>query len=222
MLGVLFQQTANYVSAYEDEVSDWEHDAIDAVLGYDDLASRYNPVNADPVKFMWNADSTTEQFIEYIKVYFYEGFKRPGSYFHAWFATAQGYLLPSSGINIFTGASSCEWPDKYWQPEQTGQLRTTVEGAYVAVSQLPGIGFLFSIGLYTCIIPLIATACFAFRRKELLPIMVPVVLSLGCCLITPVIDARYALPLIYTSPILFAVAITASVGKDPLRAIMQR
>ena len=50
MLSIPFQQTARYVKEYDDEITYDEKQAIDKILGYDTLASRYEPEKSDAVK----------------------------------------------------------------------------------------------------------------------------------------------------------------------------
>ena len=52
MLSVPFQQTARLVKYHSDELTNEEIEVIDKILGYDDLAERYDPELADDVKNM--------------------------------------------------------------------------------------------------------------------------------------------------------------------------
>lgn len=56
-LSVPFQQTARYVRDYGDEVTEEVKEAIDSILRYDLLASKYNPNLSDPVKKLFNENS---------------------------------------------------------------------------------------------------------------------------------------------------------------------
>ena len=50
MLAIPFQQTACYVVNHSEELSEWEDQAIDAVLHIETLPERYDPSSSDPVK----------------------------------------------------------------------------------------------------------------------------------------------------------------------------
>ena len=69
VLGLLFQQTARYVSTYPEEVTEEEAEAIRAVLDYDRLPELYEPRLADPVKFTFRQDASPDQL---------------SAYYHAW------------------------------------------------------------------------------------------------------------------------------------------
>ena len=84
-----------YVKEHGDEVTDKEKYAIDRVLGYDTLASRYKSGIADPVKNGYNKYTTSEDLKEYFKVWFKELIKHPKTYIEATISNTYGYFYPS-------------------------------------------------------------------------------------------------------------------------------
>ena len=70
MLSIPFQQTARYVKTYNNEVTDKEKKAIDKILNYDTLASRYKVDISDPVKNEFNRYYKKEELNEYFRVWF--------------------------------------------------------------------------------------------------------------------------------------------------------
>lgn len=209
-LSPLFQQTARFALIHKGEIPDSEAFAIDRVLNYENLAERYDAQNADPVKFMWNYNCTTEELADYMYVYFAEGIRDPLCYFEAWFATASGYLAPTSdgkiAIHTTTGSQEGELSDKIFLPENFEPIRYSLTLLYSEIKSIPGLDILFSLVLYCFWIPVASLLAFLKKNKELIPLSIPTMLSLACCIITPVIHARYALPLIYTAPLLVALA----------------
>ena len=53
-LSFVFQQSARYVKEHGSDVTKKEKDVLDKVLGYDTLASRYEPELSDKVKNEYN------------------------------------------------------------------------------------------------------------------------------------------------------------------------
>ena len=215
-LSPLFQQTARYVLVHSQEITDEESSAIDRVLNYENLAERYKAQDADPVKFMWNYNCTTNDLIDYLQVYALEGLRDPLCYFEAWFATASGYLSPTKdgkiAIHTNTGSSEGELSDKLFLPENFEPIRYSLALFYSEISSIPGLDIIFSLVLYCLWVPIATLWAFAKRNRKLLPLSIPTVLSLICCIITPVIHARYALPLIYTAPLLVVLASAPSLS----------
>ena len=214
VLAPLFQQTARYVMVHSGQISESESDAIDRVLDYETLSERYKAQNADPVKFMWNYDCTADDLIDFLYVYVKEGFKDPWCYFEAWFATASGYLSPTEdgAITIYTttGSSGGALSGKISLPESAEPIRSSLAVLYSEMASIPGLSILFSLVLYCFWIPIVALLASVKSNRELLPLFIPTALSLVFCIITPVVHARYALPLIYTAPLLVVLATTPS------------
>jgi len=90
-LNIPFQQTARYVNQYPDEISDWQKEAIDAVLVYDEL-DKYKPEISDPVKNNYRGNSSA--LPEYFKAWFSMLLKHPMCYFEAAFMISYGYFAP--------------------------------------------------------------------------------------------------------------------------------
>lgn len=210
-LGPLFQQTARYAQEYPDDVLPWEREAIDSVLNYETLSNRYDALDADPVKFMWNSDAGAEEMLAYLKAYLSQGLRHPDAYFEAWFATAAGYLAPSNSIMLHeqTGSGVGDSDHLIQQPTQLDGVRSVVLGAYHTATSIPGVDVLFRIAPYSFWIPLLSFMLMVLRARRYVPMCIPTLMSLVCCLITPVVHARYALPLIYSAPLIAGLTFAA-------------
>lgn len=210
-LGYPFQMTARYVVMHEDEVSASERKAIDAVLVYDTLADRYNPEQTDPVKFMWNWHCTDDDLDRYFKVFFEEGKKHPETYFDAWWICIDTYFVPGEPINIYdwTGSLDPNVKEKVWLPYVLKDLREGLVGAYDASVESPTLGPLFQLCLWAAWIPLACLIIVLLRRREWVPVFIPVAMSVVVLMVTPLVDARYALPILYADPVLVGIAIAA-------------
>lgn len=204
MLAVPFQQTAKYVSEHASEMEQWEYEAVDAILNMDTLAERYDPDLADPVKFMLNPNASMSDYVEYAKAYLVEGLRHPEDYLEAWLVMVAGYIAPTSTIGAYgsTGSPVEGESPLVWNPQLLNGLRTTMLDAYAIAASIPIANLPYLIVPYTLWIPLFCGIALARKSRAWLPVLAPVVMTLISCLITPATAARYALPLIYTAPIL--------------------
>ena len=66
-LSIPFQQTARYVKYHSDDLTQEDIIVIDKVLGYDDLAERYDPEISDPVKNKFNKYTSNGELMDYLK-----------------------------------------------------------------------------------------------------------------------------------------------------------
>ncbi len=96
MFSVPFQQTARYVKYYGDDLTNEEREVIDKVLNIDTIAERYDPIKSDKVKNGFNALSTSEDFSNYLKVWFKLLFRHPNVYIEATTNNIYGYFYPNT------------------------------------------------------------------------------------------------------------------------------
>lgn len=212
-LATLFQQTARYALDYPDDVTQQEKDAIDAVIGYDNLAARYDWQTADPVKNWYRYDAATDADVsEYLKTWCAQGMRHPDSYLVSILATSGRYFSGEGTIALHEDTADVEHggTELLSRPEVFAPLRGVLLEAYHAIAGLPVVGILFSVALYAFYIPMTAFFVMLCRRRDLLPLLIPALLCIASCVITPVFHARYALPLLYTSPLLLCMLVTRS------------
>lgn len=87
MLGIFFQITANIIN--EQIIPQNELEIIEKVIP--GKWDEYNPENADKIKFSYNQQSTTEELIEYFKVFFRQAWRYPKNNFKAFVMQNYGY-----------------------------------------------------------------------------------------------------------------------------------
>lgn len=206
MLGPLFQQTARFVVQHPDEISAEERDAIDDVVAFEGLDDRYDSFYSDPVKFSYRYDTcTSEELTEYISVWLSQGLRHPETYVEASLTTSASYIGLLSPINVigYTADIEHDGSDKLYNPKPLRPLREGLVAVYEFVSETPVLMLLFRIGLYSFVVPALVLVTLVGRRSRYSVVIVPVVLSVLVCFISPVIDARYAMPLVYLAPFLF-------------------
>ena len=208
MLSLPFQMTARYVVDHGDEVTENERAAIDAVLRFDSLASRYKSDTTDPVKNQFITGVSNEKLVAYIKVWIEQGLKHPGSYISALMGVTSRFFAPSTSVGVLTYTGDIDHGgSKYvWQPSQTSGLRHFLETVFIILKTTPIISLFFNAGLYSLLLPLFSFFYF-FKHKEsrwCLPALIPIFISFISCLISPIFDPRYVLQMIFVSPLLFS------------------
>lgn len=206
VLGVLFQQTARYVAYYGDEVTPDERAAIDAVLEYDNLPDQYTFDFQDEVKYRFKLDATNEDLLRYLEVWTAQGMRRPESYLASVMSIAGYYLAPCGIVNIRMVTVDTHMGDdnRYmlYNPDELDWLRNGMDEAYNVIARIPGIDVPLLLVTYVFWLP--AVLLFAMWRRHLRcgVLFVPVLVTIGFCVIAPVYDARYCIPLLYLAPLL--------------------
>lgn len=204
-LGPMFQQTARFIVDYPDDVTIKERNAISKVLDYEKLEDEYTFDFEDSVKYRYNLDATKEELIDYFKVYIAQGLRHPDSYFGAIACLAGFYVAPTAYINIrmVTVDTKMGDDDRYmlWNPDELDPLRNGLDEAYTAVGETPIINLPLLIVTYALWLPaLLAYIAWRNRLKSLLLFIPPLVL-LAFCVIAPVYDGRYVVPIFDAAPL---------------------
>ena len=208
VLGPLFQQTARYVAYHEDEVTEQEREAIDGVLEYSRLAEDYQFDFEDAVKYRFKLDATTEDIAAYLKVYVQQGMKHPESYAAAFWGLAGFYVAPTAFINIRMVTVDTKMGDgdekRYmlWNPDELEGLRKVLDEAYGAIARIPGLNLPLLIVTYALWLPALLLYCMARRQVKAAVLFVPFLVLLAFCMIAPVYDARYVIPIFDGVPLL--------------------
>lgn len=209
ILSLPFQQTARYVKEHGDSITLKEQEVIDQILGYDDLKDRYKPFIADPVKNEFNKDATSEDLMEYFKVWFHGLLKHPDTYLQATMNNVYGYFYPNSTrwyiyYKYDDRITQNDLVDYHYN-NLTG-IRQVLTGYGVSFPYIPGIGMISNIGFSSWILFLLIYFVFNQRKKELLIVLAPSLVSLLICVASPVnCYFRYAMPYIFILPFLVVV-----------------
>lgn len=217
-LGPMLQQTARYVCDYGSEVTPQEREAISRVVDYSRLDDQYRFDFEDSVKYRYNLDATGEDLLAYFKVYLQQGVKHPDAYFAAIVSLAGFYVAPTAPINIRMVTVDTKMGDdqRYmlWNPDGVLEdLRTGLDDAYQRVSETPVLNAPFLIVVYVLWIPaFLLYMLWRHRRPEaVLPagvMLAPFAVLLAFCVIAPVYDARYVVPVLDAVPLLFCAVFT--------------
>lgn len=206
VLGTLFQQTARHVLYYPDDVTEDELEAIDALLEYDNLAHQYTFNFQDEVKYRYNLDATGDEIVEYLKVWAAQGLRHPESYLASLFSIAGYYVAPCGPANIrmVTVDTHMGEDDRYmlWNPEELDWLREGLDEAYKAVSETPGVDAPLLLVVYVFWLPAVLMFVAWRHRLRCGVLFAPALILLGFCVIAPVYDARYCIPLLNAAPLM--------------------
>lgn len=212
VLGVLFQQTARHVTYYGNDVTDEEREAIDAVLEYDNLPDQYTFNFQDEVKYRFKLDATNEDLLRYLGVWAAQGMRHPESYLASVMSIAGYYLAPCGIVNIRMVTVDTHMGDdnRYmlYNPDELDWLRNGLDEAYTIVARIPGLDIPVLLVTYVFWLPAVLLLAMWRRRLRCGVLFVPIAITVGFCVIAPVYDARYCIPLLYMAPLLVCMVAT--------------
>ena len=215
MFSLPFQMTARYVKAYGEDILDDEYTVIDKVLTISDLAERYNPTNADPVKDFYQK-GTNRDYFNYIGVWARQGIRHPDAYISAlnsmlagWFSWSEyDPLMNMDWRNQLDPEIIPEWAAIRGFSDTTANA---YQEMYHSLYRIPFIQIFFSYGFYASLLPafVVCTVLRKWKYAEiqywlaLLPFLFSLILG---CWLAPVSihfeGRRYLQPIIYTIPLL--------------------
>lgn len=214
MFSLLFQQTARYVKNNPEEVTEQERKVIDKVLVYNTLGKVYNPTNADNVKGYTQRGKDSD-YIEYIKVWFKQGMKKPRDYIGAMNSMLAGWF----SFSEYKPLNNMDWHNQLnpklipdWVPVRESFFENTsdiVNKVYDYLYKMPIIKLLFTYGFYASVLPAFVISTLLRRKKYFKNINWIVIVPLGLsiiigCWLAPVSvhieGMRYLYPVIYSLP----------------------
>ena len=208
VLSIPFQQTARYVKEYPDDVTNEEKEVIDKVLGYENLAKRYDPQKSDPVKNKFNKYATKEDLSNYFKVWFLDFFKHPNVYLEATINNTYGYFYPDAKkwyvYYSYDTRLSEDGIDYHYNNLTT--LRNVLSNYAITFPYIPIIGAIVSIGICTWICMLLWAFIMRSKQYKYLIYLTPVLSLILVCIASPVNTYfRYTLGYTFAIPILIAI-----------------
>jgi len=208
VLSVPFQQTARYVKYYEKDLSVDDKLIIDKVLGYDDLATRYEPDLSDNVKNKFNKYTTNEELKEYFGVWFKYLLKRPVVYIDATINNMYGYFYPNTSSWYVYHKLNEKLPEAGFDYHYNGLtgLRNILVGYAESFPYIPIIGTIANIGMVVWIHILLIGLLVVNKMKKYIPILLPSITLILVCVVGPANTYfRYILPCVFALPIILCV-----------------
>ncbi len=213
-LSLPFQQTARYVKEHGKEVTEEEKKAIQGVLAYHQLPKRYNPKISDPVKVTFKKTATTQDLKNYLQTWIRQGMKHPVTYIEA--TMNQNYYLvyPLVENNTLYDATELHRKSAQNLADELGihevpliqKLDRWRTGVHKVLFSFPVLGLLSSMAFFNLLLIYLCYSTIKKRIPEMIMPLMPLLLSDAIILLAPVIKGhpRYAFPVIYGIPIVFA------------------
>ena len=213
-----FQQTARYVTMYQDEISEEEADIIRAVLPYDELPSLYDPRISDPVKSHYNP--THENAMkDWLRLWAKWFFRHPGCYFSA--VMEQNYYLFTPevldnislyrdvdvgyelGETVIISRDTPFFEPIFHEPTALQGLKEAAVREYMLLHAVPVTRWLGNCSFWFYLLLFFAVFA-AVNGVSWLILFMPEIVTVGIVIISPVIygHPRYMFPVIYGTPIL--------------------
>ncbi len=203
MLSVPFQQTARLAKYHDKAIAEEDKKIIDKVLGYSDLASRYDPKLSDDVKNKYNKYTTAKELKDYFGVWFKYLLKYPVTYIDATINNTYGYFYPNTSSGYVYTSYNHKLKDAgfdYHFNNLTG-LRQVLIGYAEAFPYIPIIGTIANIGLVTwCYIFLLGSLITNNLKKYIILLGPSITLILVCVLGPANTYFRYILPCVFALP----------------------
>lgn len=200
MLSIPFQQTARYVKTYNNEVTDKEKKAIDKILNYDTLASRYKVDISDPVKNEFNRYYKKEELNEYFRVWFKQFTKHPITYIEATINNTYGYFYPAkTRWFIYYKYYDIITEDGFdYHYNKLSLSRKILSNFGKSFPYIPFIGLIVNIAFNVWILIFMFTYLFYRKKYKELVYLIPSFVLVLVCIASPVnAYFRYALPFVF-------------------------
>lgn len=201
MLSIPFQQTARYLQLYQEELTDEERAAIEAVLGdVHEVAACYNPNISDPVKAHFKQQASAGEILEYFRTWAACLCKHPAVYFEAFFHHIYGWFSPFA-------ENSIRYETQYDVISQEGlfpQAQKLLLFYYRFAGGFTPLGVLENVGVYVWCLCALTAFCVKRRMRKETVMLSPLWVSLLICLASPCffMHPRYAFPIMFTIPFL--------------------
>ena len=226
ILSVPFQQTARYIRDAKSDVSIEEKQAISRILSYNQLADKYNPNLADPVKNTFNEFATKSDMKQYFRCWFQMLKKHPGIYLQAIINNKYRFFYPSSilsnpyfyswsvnSMEITNNLTADEIHTDFAYPPQLNIFRNTYEQFREAIFHLPVLSVLLSSATYTWL--LILWTCYCLKCKNITSILytTPLYVQLLICMAGPCNGDYFR----YIYPIAVCLPVVITLGFDALQ-----
>lgn len=207
MLSIPFQQTARYVKYHSEDLSEEDIEIIDTILGYDDLATRYDPDISDPVKNEYNKYATNEDLKKYFGVWFKGLIKHPVTYINATVENVYGYFYPEkTRWYVYYKYDTRITEDGFnYHYNSLEDLRRNLANFAVFFPEIPIIGLLSNIGFSTWIVFILVAYMIYKKEYKKIVLYLPALISILVCVASPVnAYFRYTMPFVFGLPIMIA------------------
>lgn len=207
-LSVPIQQIALTTIKHGSQITKEDRAFIEDIghLNFEEIAKEYIPEMSDPIKNKFEYNPTNEQLSNYFKLWFKLLLKHPITYIDAYLNNFYGYFYPDrteykDGLGWYL-CHNTEQVDVHFNPKFENQRNNIEQFAYF-LRNIPLVGLLYSTGIYTWFLIIIFAYLMYNKKYKYILILVPSILSLVVCLLSPVgAYIRYSQPIMANMPIL--------------------
>ena len=219
-LSLPFQQTARYLFEYGEDAAPEELDAINAVISAEDIPEFYYPMDSSPVKQFFNDEADGAQLIAYFRVWLRQGLRHPLSYIKATMNQNYPLFCPWTTNALQHGETESSRhvhisePIGLYDVHLSDGLEDSMRALDRLLARLPFPGLL--INASGCTLLLLVLCCVALHRRRWAYLLyaLPGLLTMGTIFLAPTVDPRFALPIIYSMPLLLCLFLRPG-GIDP-------
>lgn len=202
------QQMALTIIKHGDEIDKEDKEKLEEIINikFEEYGEWYDPEIADPIKNNFEYYSTEEQRSDFFKIWFKYLFRHPVTYIDAYLNNFYGYFYPDrqeykDGLGWYE-CSSTEQVDVHFNEKFESQRHIIEQFAY-ALRNVPLIGIFYSTGIYTWSLIVIFSYLMYSKKYKYLLILVPSILTLVVCCLSPVgAYIRYSQPIMANMPLL--------------------
>jgi len=203
VLSIPFQQTARYVKY--NKVTKEEYLVYDKILDMSTLGQRYNPELSDPVKNKYNRYTTDAELKEYFYYWFKGFFKASGTYINATINNVYGYFYPlKTNWYVYYKYDTRIVGDGFnYHYNSLDSLRSILSTFGKSFIYIPVLGLISNIAFNTWIIFFMIAYAVYKNKKSFIIILLPSLVTILVCIASPANTYfRYAMPYIFSMPLL--------------------
>lgn len=208
-LSIILQQTGRFVKQHWDEIPQDERAVLESVMDYERIPDWYDPIISDPMKKAYYDDTTTEELLQYLKVWAKQFARDPVCYIkatliqNALLFDPQTFNLAIFGNGIKGDAAEVLEIAKPEVLEYAKNMETRVRRMLIT---LPVVLQLNLMGFYNILLLGIAVIAGKKKTRGVMAMTVPawatfVMVVLGATIMN---QDRYGFPIVYCMPLMLA------------------
>lgn len=212
---VFFQQTARYVTEYEEELSAKEIEIINNVLEYEKIKESYNPILSDRVMTLYKAEATEDDLRDYFKLLCTLFIKHPQVFVNSLLNNCYGYFYLAQNYDdtIVSGITKDVVSDpeqQYYyewygwkQIESFAPVGKVLYNAINSLQYIPIVGILFLPSFYVWIVIIMFFYFICNRNIRKCIVLLPYLIMIAVCVVSPANGhLRYIYSIILSVPFL--------------------
>jgi len=212
-LSIPLQQTARYIKTHYAELTEEETEILESLFEIDLADIEYLPEISDPVKGLFPAQPTAEQYKDYFRVWWQQLLKHPATYVQAFLHQTYGYFYIDR--KDAQGSALCVTKilgRERLDPEEfhfdiaflpgMKNARALLKESTKLVSRMPVVGMLFSAGAHVYMLLGCLTYLLIKKRYREILLLIPSLCMVLICVASPVnAKLRYVLPIMVALPL---------------------